>query len=157
MSSSPNPNHKQPQQGVIRVGTCPKCKGSQMREHDSYGYIWHCINCGTDEFDPTPVKKPPERPYDSMDQQKFEGFSCGISEECLTCPLQRCENLWFKHLVHQATQPQRPGRISLLDPHAAARLSIPLTQNNKEILQDFRWLHQPPPAPRPTPAATAPP
>lgn len=132
------------EEGFIRVGTCKECQGSEELRRDEGERFWNCLNCGRQITIPSPPKPKQNKPYDSMDQQKFEGFSCGVSEECLTCPLQKCENAWFKNLIAQAIAEKHPGRM----PHPLhPEPTIHLNGNTKHLLQHLRWTHQTPPVP----------
>ena len=133
--------------GKIWTATCPTCSGSEQLYEDDDWFYKRCLNCSRE----TLLKPKPEgesiaeKPYEVMEQARLKGFSCGVSEECLTCPLQRCENAWFKQLIEDSLH-STEGRLP--HPHPGTH-PINLNNRTKHLLQRIRWDNekQSPPVP----------
>ena len=103
---------------------------------DDTGFWRRCLSCGRDE--PEGIKQQPkeQKPYEVMEQQRLEGFNCGVAEECLICPLQSCENIWIKQLVERENQRLIAGRVP---PDHRLAPTLKLTAANRRLLQNVRW------------------
>ena len=133
--------------GKIWTATCTTCSGSEQLYEDDDWFYKRCLNCSRET--PLKMKDPAqgktEKPYEVMEQARLEGFSCGVSEECLTCPLRRCENAWFKQLIED-TLSKTAGRVPPSHPELPP---IHLNNSTRHLLQRIRWDNENPAPPVP--------
>ena len=131
---------------MLWVNGCQKCSGTQQLCKDPGGYYRKCLNCGTTKDEPTELYEKPQEPkmYDSMDQSRLPGFRCHVSEDCVSCPLQRCENATFANLVRDTMLNTRAKRMRTTGKDAAGSASartaeaLKLNPEKRILLQEIR-------------------